>query len=55
MDRSNFMAELYKTVQNFETYWNRNQRGEEPENWPNELPEEDWWEQFLMFVEDNEV
>lgn len=51
MDRSDFMSLLYKEVQFFETRWNRGQRSDTPEYWPNEAEEEFWWDQFMAHLE----
>ena len=51
MDRSDFMSLLYKEVQFFETRWNRGQRSDTPEHWPNEMEEGDWWGQFMAHLE----
>ena len=51
MNRNEFMSKAYKALQSFETRWDRGQRGEEPDAWPDEMPEEDWWEQLIVHLE----
>ena len=51
MDRSEFMSKAYQDLQSFETHWNRGQRGPDPDNWPNELYEDEWWEQLMAHIE----
>ena len=50
-DRSDFMADLHKTVQAFETHWNRMQREHGEINYPQYLDREEWWEQFEAFID----
>lgn len=53
MDRQEFMGKLYKSIQDFESHWNQQQR-ENPEDWPNEMEEAEWWEQAIIWLENYE-
>jgi len=44
--RNEFMLELYKSVQSFETRWNRGQCSDTPGHWPDELESEEEWQEF---------
>lgn len=52
MDRKEFMSKAHEAVQSFEARWNRGQHGVKPDDWPDHLHEEDWWEQLICHIED---
>lgn len=43
-----FIKTLRKDVGNFEKYWKENQE-KEPQYFPDNMGEGDWWEQFIMW------
>ena len=51
MKRTEFMSEAYRALQDFEKSWNRGQREDGEELWPEEMGESDWWEQLIAHIE----
>lgn len=51
MTISEFNEEIIKAMVAFQDYWNR---GHEklPEQFPKDLDEEQWWEQFTIWTQD---
>jgi len=46
MTLTEFTEIMKKELRAFEEFWTRNQTAD-PENFPSDLPEEDWWNQYL--------
>lgn len=51
MTLDDFVNELREKVEDFRREWKEKQVNHESvEYWPDELPEGDWYEQFVMFL-----
>ena len=52
MQFKEFESDLRDKVSDFAQFYAKNMR-DDPENFPSEMHVADWWEQFVMHVEDN--
>jgi len=51
MTKSEFEKRLYEKVSDFIKYWNEQQMQKSENEFPNDLPEPEWWEQFDCWID----